>query len=134
MGRLEVVGECSADRTGTTVTFKPDPTIFEETTVFDYDTLKQRVRELAFLNRDLKLILIDEREVDKKDEFLYEGGISEYVKMLNTNKKPIHDDIIDVSGVDKDISIEVAIQYNESYSSNIYSFVNNINTHDGWYS
>ena len=131
LGRLEVVGECSAERTGTTVTFKPDPTIFEETTVFDYDTLKQRVRELAFLNRDLKLILIDEREVDKKDEFLYEGGISEYVKMLNTNKKPIHDDIIDVSGVDKDISIEVAIQYNESYSSNIYSFVNNINTHEG---
>lgn len=131
LGKLEVVGECSADRTGTTVTFKPDPTIFEETTVFDYDTLKQRVRELAFLNRDLKLILIDEREVDKKDEFLYEGGISEYVKMLNTNKKPIHDDIIDVSGVDKDISIEVAIQYNESYSSNIYSFVNNINTHEG---
>ena len=130
-GRLEVVGECSSDRTGTTVTFKPDPSVFEETTVFDYDTLRQRIRELAFLNRDLKLILIDEREVDKKDEFLYEGGISEYVKMLNTNKKPIHEDIIDVSGVEKDISIEVAIQYNESYSSNIYSFVNNINTHEG---
>ena len=130
-GKLEVVGECSSGRTGTTVTFKPDPTIFEETTVFDYDTLKQRIRELAFLNRDLKLVLIDEREVDKKDEFLYEGGISEYVKMLNVNRKPIHEDIIDVSGVDKDISIEVAIQYNESYSSNIYSFVNNINTHEG---
>ena len=130
-GKLEVVGECSSGRTGTTVTFKPDPTIFEETTVFDYDILKQRIRELAFLNRDLKLVLIDEREVDKKDEFLYEGGISEYVKMLNVNRKPIHEDIIDVSGVDKDISIEVAIQYNESYSSNIYSFVNNINTHEG---
>ncbi len=130
-GKLEVVGECSSSRTGTTVTFKPDPTIFEETTVFDYDTLKQRIRELAFLNKDLKLVLIDEREVDKKDEFLYEGGISEYVKMLNVNRKPIHEDIIDVSGVDKDISIEVAIQYNESYSSNIYSFVNNINTHEG---
>ena len=130
-GKLEVVGECSSSRTGTTVSFKPDPTIFEETTVFDYDILKQRIRELAFLNRDLKLILIDEREVDKKDEFLYEGGISEYVKMLNVNRKPIHEDIIDVSGVDKDISIEVAIQYNESYSSNIYSFVNNINTHEG---
>ena len=130
-GRLEVVGECSSDRTGTTVTFKPDPSIFEETTVFDYDTLRQRIRELAFLNRDLKLILIDDREVDKKDEFLYEGGISEYVKMLNTNKKPIHEDIIDVSGVEKDISIEVAIQYNESYTSNVYSFVNNINTHEG---
>lgn len=130
-GKLEVVGECSADRTGTTVTFKPDPSIFEETTVFDYDTLKQRVRELAFLNRDLKLVLIDEREVDKKDEFLYEGGISEYVKLINGNKKPIHEDIIDVSGGEKDISIEVALQYNESYSSNIYSFVNNINTHEG---
>mgnify|MGYP003549558628 FL=1 len=130
-GKLEVVGECSDDRTGTTVTFKPDPSIFEETTVFDYDTLKQRVRELAFLNRNLKLILIDEREVDKKDEFLYEGGISEYVKLINGNKKPIHEDIIDVSGVEKDISIEVALQYNESYSANIYSFVNNINTHEG---
>lgn len=130
-GKLEVVGKCSDDRTGTTVTFKPDPSIFEETTVFDYDTLKQRVRELAFLNRDLKLILIDEREVDKKDEFLYEGGILEYVKMINSSKKPIHEDIIDVSGVEKDISIEVALQYNESYSANIYSFVNNINTHEG---
>ena len=130
-GRLEVIGDCSSERTGTTVTFKPDPSIFEETTVFDYDTLKQRVRELAFLNRDLKLVLIDEREVDKKDEFLYEGGISEYVKLINGNKKPIHEDIIDVSGVEKDISIEVALQYNESYSSNIYSFVNNINTHEG---
>ena len=130
-GRLEVIGDCSSERTGTTVTFKPDPSIFEETTVFDYDTLKQRVRELAFLNRNLKLILIDEREVDKKDEFLYEGGISEYVKLINGNKKPIHEDIIDVSGVEKDISIEVALQYNESYSANIYSFVNNINTHEG---
>ena len=130
-GRLEVIGDCSSERTGTTVTFKPDPSIFEETTVFDYDTLKQRVRELAFLNRDLKLFLIDEREVDKKDEFLYEGGISEYVKLINGNKKPIHEDIIDVSGVEKDISIEVALQYNESYSANIYSFVNNINTHEG---
>ena len=128
---LKVVGECSLERTGTTVTFKPDPTIFEETTVFDYDVLKQRVRELAFLNRDLKLILRDEREDDKKDEFLYEGGISEYVKMINASKKPIHEDIVDVSGVEKDISIEVALQYNEGYSSNIYSFVNNINTHEG---
>ena len=128
---LKEIGECSIERTGTSVTFKPDPTIFEETTVFDYDTLKQRVRELAFLNRDLKLILIDEREVDKKDEFLYEGGISEYVKMINTNKKPIHETIVDVSGVENDISIEVALQYNETYNANVYSFVNNINTHEG---
>ena len=128
---LKVIGDCSPDRTGTSVTFKPDPTIFEETTIFDYDILKQRVRELAFLNRDLKLVLIDDREVDKKDEFLYEGGISEYVKMINTNKKPIHDTIVDVSGVENDISIEVALQYNETYNANVYSFVNNINTHEG---
>ena len=128
---LKEIGECSLDRTGTSVTFKPDPTVFEETTVFDYDILKQRVRELAFLNRDLKLILIDDREVDKKDEFLYEGGISEYVKMINTNKKPIHETIVDVSGVENDISIEVALQYNETYNANVYSFVNNINTHEG---
>ena len=129
--RLKVIGECSSDRTGTSVTFKPDPSIFEETTVFDYDVLKQRVRELAFLNRNLKLILIDDREVDKKDEFLYEGGISEYVKMINANKKPIHDTIVDISGVENDISIEVALQYNETYNANVYSFVNNINTHEG---
>ena len=128
---LKEIGECSLDRTGTSVTFKPDPTVFEETTVFDYDILKQRVRELAFLNRDLKLILIDDREVDKKDEFLYEGGISEYVKMINTNKKPIHETIVDVSGIENDISIEVALQYNETYNANVYSFVNNINTHEG---
>ena len=131
VGKLEVVGNCSLDRTGTTVTFKPDASIFEETTIFDYDVLKQRIRELAFLNRDLKLILIDEREDDKKDEFLYEGGICEYVKMINANKKPIHSDIGYVSGVANDISIEVAFQYNETYSANIYSFVNNINTHEG---
>ncbi len=129
--RLKEIGDCSIERTGTSVTFKPDPTIFEETTVFDYDILKQRVRELAFLNRNLKLILIDDREVDKKDEFLYEGGISEYVKMINTNKKPIHETIVDVSGVENDISIEVALQYNETYNANVYSFVNNINTHEG---
>ena len=129
--KLKEIGECSMDRTGTSVTFKPDPSIFEETTVFDYDTLKQRVRELAFLNRNLKLILIDDREVDKKDEFLYEGGIREYVKMINTNKKPIHETIVDVSGVENDISIEVALQYNETYNANVYSFVNNINTHEG---
>ena len=129
--RLKVIGDCSSERSGTSVTFKPDPTIFEETTVFDYDILKQRVRELAFLNRNLKLILIDDREVDKKDEFLYEGGISEYVKMINTNKKAIHDTIVDISGVENDISIEVALQYNETYNANVYSFVNNINTHEG---
>ena len=129
--QLTVIGECDELSTGTTVTFKPDPTIFEETTVFDYDTLKQRIRELAFLNKDLKLVLIDEREVDKKDEFLYEGGISEYVKFLNKNKTPIHDDIIHLEGEEDGIQFEVAMQYNTGYQENIYSFVNNINTHDG---
>ena len=131
VGKLEIIDNCDVDKTGTSVRFMPDSEIFEETTVFEYGILFQRIRELAFLNRNLKLILVDEREDDKKDEFLYEGGISEYVKMLNENKKPIHEDIVDVSGIENDISIEVALQYNESYSSNIYSFVNNINTHEG---
>ena len=130
-GDLTVIDECSVDRTGTTVTFKPDPEIFTETTIFNYDTLKQRLRELAFLNRGLRIILVDEREDDKRDEFLYEGGIAEYVEMINKNKGPIHPTILDISGMDKDISLEVALQYNESYNSNIYSFVNNITTPEG---
>ena len=93
--------------------------------------MKLRIRELAFLNKGLKLTLIDERVDDKKDEFLYNGGISEYVGLINENKKPIHPTIVDVSGVDKDISIEVALQYNETYNSSIYSFVNNIKTPEG---
>lgn len=128
---LEVIGECSENRTGTTVTFKPDPEIFKETTTFDYETLKQRLRELAFLNRGLKITLIDDREPDKKAEFLYEGGLREYVAMLNENKQPIHPTIVDVVGKENDISIEVALQYNESYSASIYSFVNNITTPEG---
>ena len=130
---LTVVDKCSPDRTGTTVTFKPDPEIFTETTIFDYETLKVRVRELAFLNKGLRLILIDDRDPlnIRKEEFVYEGGISEYVKMLNENKTPIHENIIHLSGEENDISIEVALQYNESYSSNVYSFTNNINTHEG---
>ena len=128
---LEVIGECSENRTGTTVTFKPDPEIFKETTIFDYETLKQHLRELAFLNRGLKITLIDDREPDKKAEFLYEGGLREYVAMLNENKQPIHPTIVDVVGKENDISIEVALQYNESYSASIYSFVNNITTPEG---
>ena len=128
---LEVIGECSENRTGTTVTFKPDPEIFKETTIFDYETLKQRLRELAFLNRGLKITLIDDREPDKKAEFLYEGGLREYVAMLNENKQPIHPTIVDVVGKENDIAIEVALQYNESYSASIYSFVNNITTPEG---
>ncbi len=130
-GNLEIVDKCSQDRTGTTVTFKPDPEIFTETTVFSYDILKQRLRELAFLNRGLRIILVDEREDNKKEEFLYEGGITEYVQMINKNKSPIHPTIVDINGKEDDISLEVAFQYNESYNSNIYSFVNNITTPEG---
>jgi len=130
-GQLTVIEECSKERTGTTVTFKPDPEIFTETTVYDYEILKTRLRELAFLNKGLRISLYDEREVDKKDSFHYEGGLKEYVTMLNTSKNPIHDTIIDVEGVDKDISLEVALQYNETYNSSIYSFVNNITTPEG---
>ena len=128
---LKIIDECPLERTGTTVTFKPDKEIFTETTVFNYETLKNRLRELAFLNKGLQISLTDEREVDKKDSFYYEGGIVQYVQMLNENKSPIHETIIDVSGEDNDITIEVALQYNESYNANIYSFVNNITTPEG---
>ena len=127
---LEIVDTCDKNRTGTVVTFKPDPEIFKETTIFDYDVLKNRARELAFLNKGLRIKLVDLRH-DKSEEFLYNGGIIEYVKMLNDNKKPIHESIIYVEGSEDDIEIEVAMQYNESYSSNIYSFTNNINTFEG---
>ena len=130
-GNLKIIDTCAKDRTGTTVSFKPDPDIFTETTIFNYETLQQRLRELAFLNKGLRIILMDERQDNKRDEFLYEGGIREYVEMLNKNKSPIHDTIIDVTGKDNDISLEVALQYNQSYTSNIYSFVNNITTPEG---
>ena len=130
-GDLKIIDTCSKDRTGTTVSFKPDPDIFTETTIFNYEILQQRLRELAFLNKGLKIILLDERQDNRRDEFLYEGGIREYVEMLNKNKSPIHDTIIDITGKDNDISLEVALQYNQSYTSNIYSFVNNITTPEG---
>lgn len=128
---LKVIGECSVERTGTQVTFKPDSEIFTDTTVYDYDTLKTRIRELAFLNKGLKIILTDKREVDKSETFIYEGGISAYVEMLNSNKKPIHEDIIYLEGEKSDIALEVAFQYNSGFSSMIYSFTNNINTYEG---
>ena len=129
---LKVIDNCSPDRTGTTVTFKPDPEIFKETTVFDYETLKQRVRELAFLNKGLRIILVDDRDIEpRKETFVYEGGISEYVKYLNKGKTPIHEQIVHLSGEEDGISVEVAMQYNTGYTANIYSFTNNINTHEG---
>ena len=129
---LTVIGTCAANRTGTTVTFKPDSEIFD-TEIYDSETLKVRVRELAFLNRGLQLTLRDDRDEEdtQGEKFLYEGGISEYVRFLNQNKTPIHDDIIHLEGEQDGIFFEVAMQYNNSYNDNIYSFVNNINTHDG---
>ena len=129
--KLHEIGVCDTDTTGTTVTFKPDPDIFD-TDIYDYDTLKVRTRELAFLNKDLRLTLTDERgEEQKQESFLYEGGISEYVKYLNKGKTPIHDEIIHLDGEEAGVFLEVAMQYNTGYTDSIYSFVNNINTHDG---
>ena len=127
---LKIIGDC--DDTGTIVSFKADPLIFNETTVYDYDTLNQRIRELAFLNKGLKLILEDHRnEPYKKNEYHYEGGIKEYVAYLNRNKTAIHEEIIYVEDEIDDIKVEVGMQYNDGYQENIYSFCNNINTHEG---
>ncbi len=131
VGSLKEIDTCDINRTGTTVTFKPDSEIFQETTVYNYDTLRHRTKELAFLNKGLQIKLIDLREDDKSEAFLYNGGIIEYVKMLNENKKPIHDTIVYCEGEESGIEIEVAFQYNDGYSSNIYSFTNNINTVEG---
>ncbi len=130
-GPLKIIDTCSKDRTGTTVRFKADPEIFTETTVYDYNTLKTRLRELAFLNKGLRIILSDLRDIEHKEEFLYTGGIIEYVKMLNENKTSLNSQIIYVSGQEDNISIEVALQYNETYNSAVYSFTNNINTYEG---
>ena len=129
---LTVIGECEENRTGTTVTFKPDPDIFD-TDVYDYETLKVRTRELAFLNKGLSLTLRDDRDDEDTtgETFHYEGGISEYVKFINKGKTPVHEDVIHLEGEEDGVMFEVAMQYNTTYNSNIYSFVNNINTHDG---
>ena len=130
--KLKEIGNCEPNRTGTSVTFKPDPEIFD-TTIYDYETLKVRIRELAFLNRGLRITLRDDRDEEDTtgDTFLYEGGISEYVKFINKNKTPLHEDIIHLEGSEDGVFFEVALQYNDGYNDNIYSFVNNINTHDG---
>ena len=129
-GELKIIGD--SDITGTIVTFKADKIIFKEGTVYDYDTLRQRIRELAFLNKGLRLSLEDQRNgVDRKHEYYYEGGIKEYVAYINKNKTPIHEEIIYVEDMQQEITIEVGMQYNDGYQSNIYSFCNNINTHEG---
>ena len=129
---LKVIDKCDANRTGTTVTFKPDPEIFD-TDIYDYNTLKVRLRELAFLNKGLRITLRDDRDLEDTtgEVFLYEGGISEYVRFINQGKTPIHENVIHLEGIEDNVFFEVALQYNTSYNENIYSFVNNINTHDG---
>ena len=130
--KLAVIGECEPDKTGTKVTFFPDDTIFEET-VFDYDILKQRFREMAFLTKGLKIILRDERPEEEPIEkvFHYEGGIKQFVEYLNRSKTPLYEDIIYCEGMANGVAVEVAMQHNDSYSDNTYGFVNNITTPEG---
>ena len=130
-GPLKEVGDAPDGRTGSTIRFKADPEIFKETTIYKYETLAKRLQELAFLNKGLRIILTDEREDNKKDTFLYNGGIIEFVQMLNKNKHPLHEDVIYLEGREDDIVIEVAMQYNDSYNPAIYSYTNNIHTHEG---
>ena len=129
---LKIIGDCDINRTGTSVTFKPDPEIFDSD-IYDYNTLKVRIRELAFLNKGLKITLRDDRDEEDTtgETFIYEGGISEYVKFINKEKTPIHEEIIHLEGEEDNVMFEVALQYTNGYNENIYSFVNNINTHDG---
>ena len=130
--KLKVVGDCDPAKTGTKVTLMPDDTIFEET-VFDYDVLKQRFREMAFLTAGLKITLTDERPEDGilEKTFHYEGGIKEFVSYLNRSKTPLYEDIIYCEGLVNGVSVEVAMQHNDSYSDNTYGFVNNITTPEG---
>ncbi len=127
---LEVIGE--TDVTGTIVHFKPDYEIFTETLEYDYDTLSNRIRELAFLNRGLNITIEDKREDQTRSNvYIYEGGIKSYVEHLNRTKEPVHEEVVYVEGEKDNISVEIALQYNESYTSNIYSYANNIHTHEG---
>ena len=129
--KLSIIGECEPDKTGTKVTFLPDGEIFEET-IFDYDTLKQRFREMAFLTKGLKIILRDDREEEPKEKtFHYEGGIKEFVTYLNRSKTPLYEQIIYCEGMKDGVAVEVAMQHNDSYSDNTYGFVNNITTPEG---
>ena len=129
--KLKVIGECDPELSGTKVTFLPDKEIFEES-IFDYDTLKQRFREMAFLTKGLKIILRDEREEELVERtFHYEGGIKEFVTYLNKSKTPLYDQIIYCEGMKDNVYVEVAMQHNDSYSDNTYGFVNNITTPEG---
>lgn len=129
---LKIIG--TTEETGTLVRFKADPTIFKDTTVYDYETLNSRLRQLAFLNKDIRLTLTDKRTSDgPSNDYKYEGGIIEYVQFLNKNKSTLSDKVIYVEGLQDGILAEVALQYNDGYQSSIYSFCNNIHTHEGGY-
>ena len=136
---LKEIGTCDPEKTGTTVVFKPDATIFQETTVYEFDILKQRLREMAFLTKNLRIILCDNRVTDEetgKDkplvkEFHYEGGIKEFVTYLNKSKTPLYENVMYFEGTRDNVYVEVAMQHNDSYTESSYSFVNNINTPEG---
>ena len=131
MEKLTVIGDCEEGKTGTKVTFLPDDTIFE-TTIFDFNVLKQRFREMAFLTKGLKIVLKDDREEEPKERtFHYEGGIKEFVTYLNRSATPLYEQIIYCEGMVNNVSVEVAMQHNDSYSDNTYGFVNNITTPEG---
>lgn len=123
----------STDKTGTAIRFKADSSIFTETTVYNYETLQQRIRELAFLNKGIQITLTDERDEDdiRQDSYYYEGGIKSYVEMLNENKEPIHGEPIYIHQSKDDIEVEIAIQYNKGYSTNLLTYANNIHTYEG---
>ena len=128
---LKEIGTCDAEKTGTKVTFSPDGSIFEET-VYEYDILKTRLRETAFLTKGLKIALIDTREgQERKNEFHYEGGIKEFVTYLNKSKEALYQDVMYFEGVKNNVMVEVAMQHNDSYTESVYTFVNNINTPEG---
>ena len=128
---LKEIGTCDAEKTGTKVTFSPDGSIFEET-VYEYDILKTRLRETAFLTKGLKITLIDTREgKERKNEFHYEGGIKEFVTYLNKSKEALYQDVMYFEGVKNNVMVEVAMQHNDSYTESVYTFVNNINTPEG---
>ncbi|MDE6476253.1 MAG: DNA topoisomerase (ATP-hydrolyzing) subunit B [Erysipelotrichaceae bacterium] len=126
---LKIIGD--TDKHGSIVRFKADEEIFQETTVYNYETLNTRIRQLAFLNKGIKLILKDERGEEKTSVYKYEGGIREYVDYLNQNKAVLHEEVVYVEGMEEGIIAEIALQYNDGYLPNVYSFCNNINTHEG---
>lgn len=127
---LQVVGTVADSSTGTTVTFKPDPEIFTETIEMQFDTLQTRLRELAFLNAGLKIILTDERD-DRQQVFAYEGGVKSFVEYINRGKDVLHDEPIFIQGERDGVMVDIALQYNDGYTSNLFSFANNINTPEG---